>query len=372
MAKSATPVQDIFAFAKLGDVDLEPLTLPGRRRRVVPAEPKSAGRPKRQWGPELFGTGALPPTRDGDPLLWAVSDELRSLDPSGARTAFAIRESFDQAYDGQRTGRWDYSQLMKTEKTHIGTLIEIWLQREFLFDDGAELDYSIAGEDVDAKWSRNLYEWEIPLEMYSRGNKLALVVWANEYTVRWALGLIRITEDVLLPPGQQRDKKRRLNERGKDSIVWVHRDKPLIKNTLLHLPSDVIGRISKARSGESAVETLFREVQGELINRASVLTAGQQVDPQKRVRDARIALAPEGIVIFGHYRPHPSMAEALGLPSPTLGRFISARLARQQPGDEEPSTTIDGESWRLSRDDELVGAAPRLPSQGRKPTAKLG
>jgi len=366
VVKPAIPVQDVFAFDQLGDVDVEPLTLPRRRRRVVPAEPKKAGRPKRQSGPESFGTGALPPTRDADAPIWAVYDELRRLDPSGARTAYAIRESFDQAYDGQRTGRWDYSQLMKTEKTHIGTLIEIWLQREFLFDDGAELDYCIAGEDVDAKWSRNLYEWEIPLEMYSRGDKLAMVVWANEYTVRWALGLIRISEDVLLPPGQQRDKKRRLNERGKDRIVWVHRDKSLIKNTLLHLPSDLIDRISKARSGQAAVATLFREFQGELINRAAVLTAGQQVDAQKRVRDARIALAPEGIVIFGHYAPHPSMAEALGLPRPTLGRFVSARLARWQPGDDEPSITLEGESWRLSRDEELLGAAPALHAQGRK------
>ena len=48
--------------------------------------------------------------------------------------------------------------------------------------------------DVDCKWSLNLYDWEIPQEMYSRGDKIALVVWANEYTARWAAGLIRISE----------------------------------------------------------------------------------------------------------------------------------------------------------------------------------
>lgn len=69
------------------------------------------------------------------------------MDPSGARTGYAIREALDQIYDGQRTGRWDYTQLMKTEKTHVGTLVEIWLQREFGFDDGDELDYLIAGVD---------------------------------------------------------------------------------------------------------------------------------------------------------------------------------------------------------------------------------
>jgi hypothetical protein len=58
------------------------------------------------------------------------------------RFSIAIREAFDQVYDGQHTGRWDYTQLMKTEKTHIGTLVEMWLQREFAFDDGEELDYT--------------------------------------------------------------------------------------------------------------------------------------------------------------------------------------------------------------------------------------
>lgn len=118
-----------------------------------------------QDGPEPFGSGESPPAADSDPELWAVRERLLQLDPSGVRTAYALRESFDQIYDGQRTGRWDYTQLMKTEKTHLGTLVEIWLQRELVLDDGDELDYSIAGVDVDAKWSRNLYEWEFPLSL---------------------------------------------------------------------------------------------------------------------------------------------------------------------------------------------------------------
>jgi hypothetical protein len=308
-------------------------------------------------------TGAQPPSIDEDPQLWAVHAELMRLDVAGFRTGYAIREALDQIYDGQRTGRWDYTQLLKTEKTHVGTLVEIWLQREFGFADGDDLDYQIAGSDVDCKWSLNLYDWEIPQEMYNRGDRIALVVWANEYTARWASGLIRISESVLRPTGKQRDGKRRLNSYGRDRILWLHPGSDLVKNTLLHIDSTKLELIAYASKGQTAVNNLFRQLTGELVNRATVLTAAQQVDSAKRVRDARKHLRSEGIVIFGHYAPHPAMAEELGLPGPTLGRFVSARLAEWQPGDPEPHTEIAGKAWRIARHVDPVVEAPPLPVQ---------
>ncbi|MDX2970985.1 NaeI family type II restriction endonuclease [Kribbella solani] len=345
--------------------EVELTVMPLRRRRIVGQRAKTTGRPKLQSGPRPPSTNAQPPLRQEDPRLWAVRDALLQADPTGARTAVVLREAFDQAYDGQRTGRWDYTQLLKTEKTHLGTLVEIWLQREFKFSDGDELDYKIAAQDVDAKWSRDLYGWEIPPEMYSRGDKLAMVVWANEYSARWALGLIRISESVLVPEGKQRDRKRRLNEAGADSILWVHRGKPMIKNTLLHLPMHIVQEISDAPTGQKAVSILFARAQRQLITRAAVATAAQQVDSAKRVRDARTVLAPDGIVILGHYDPHPRIARDLGLPVPTLGRFVSARLVRCRPGDSESSALIAGERWRLARPDDPLEPAPQLPKQGQ-------
>ena len=108
---------------------------------------------------------------------------------------------------------------------------------------------------------------------------------------------------------------------------------------------------------------MFRELQGELINRAAVLTAAQQVDSAKRVRDARKHLQAEGIVIFGHYRPHPEMAATLGLPAPTLGRFVSARLCPWSGGDPEPYIELSDRRWRLARQADPVLPAPHLPKQ---------
>ena len=86
----------------------------------------------------------------------AVGAGIRALDPDGKRTAQVLRDTFDQLYDGQRTGRYRWDRLYKTEKTHCGTLVEINLQREFDFKDGPKLDYEIAGVDVDCKYSQNL------------------------------------------------------------------------------------------------------------------------------------------------------------------------------------------------------------------------
>jgi hypothetical protein len=338
-----------------------PKTLRLQRRRVIPRPPTRDGRPRADRGP-LRATTPHVPTQHDDPELWAVHDALKKMDPHGIRAGYALREALDQIYDGQRTGRWDYTQLSKTEKTHVGTLVEIWLQREFDFADGDELDFSIAGVDVDCKWSLNLYAWEIPLEMYSRGNKIALVLWANEYTARWACGLIRITEDVLRPLGKQRDQKRRLNDVGRERILWVVPGADLVKNTLLDIQDEAkLKLIVYAARGQTAVTNMFRELQGVLINRAAVLTAAQQVDSAKRVRDARKHLQAEGIVIFGHYRPHPTMAAALGLPVPTLGRFVSTRLALWGEHDQEPFVEIEGQRWRRARSHETDTRAPTLP-----------
>ncbi|GAA3947567.1 NaeI family type II restriction endonuclease [Actinoplanes auranticolor] len=349
--------------------DVPPTVLPRglrvQRGRVLPPRPTTAGRPRPATGPAAFRTDARPPTRDEDPPLWAVRNAIKAMDPDGVRTGYAIREALDQIYDGQRTGRWDYTQLLKTEKTHVGTLVEIWLQREFGFADGDDLDYMIAGVDVDCKWSLNLYEWEIPQEMYSRGDKIALVVWANDYTARWASGLIRISESVLRPPGRQRDGKRKLNDRGRDRILWIEPSANLVENTLLHVHDPAkLELIAYAAKGQTAITNLFRELTGQLVNRATVLTAAQQVDGAKRVRDARKHLRPDGVVIFGHYEPHPRMAADLGLPPPTLGRFVSARLSPWYEGDVESYTEIEGRRWRLARTDDPVVEAPVLPSQG--------
>ena len=121
-----------------------------------------------------------------------VAAALRGFDPDGSRTARVLRNTFDQLYDGKRTGRYRWDQLYKTEKTHCGTLVEINLQREFNFSDGQALDYGIGGADVDCKYSQRIGGWMIPPEARDH---LCLLVSAEDTPRRcgaWALFVLRL------------------------------------------------------------------------------------------------------------------------------------------------------------------------------------
>ena len=119
-----------------------------------------------------------------DEALTQVATALKRLDPNGALTAQVLRDTFDQIYDGQRTGRYSIERLAKTERTHIGTLVEINLQRRFKYADGNELDFSIAGHDVDAKYSMHFGGWMVPVEAQG---KLCMLLHADDYLAQWSL-----------------------------------------------------------------------------------------------------------------------------------------------------------------------------------------
>ena len=101
--------------------------------------------------------------------------------------------------DGQHTGRYRWEQLHKTEKTHAGTLVEIALARALRLADGTTLDYTIAGTDVDCKFSYRRGGWMIPPEA---DGKLLLLVQASDEDGTWSAGLLRATPENLSSRGQ--------------------------------------------------------------------------------------------------------------------------------------------------------------------------
>ena len=168
--------------AEPGGRDLrgEPEPIPGQL--VLPGMPS-----ERETGP---GQGVLPGLEDlsdpgtpDDPELAAVAAELTKLDPDGTRTAAAIRGALDMLLDGQHTGRYRWDQLHKTEKTHAGTLVEIALARALPLADGTALDYTIAGADVDCKFSYRRGGWMIPPEA---DGQLMLLVQASDEDGTWS------------------------------------------------------------------------------------------------------------------------------------------------------------------------------------------
>ena len=318
-------------------------------------------------------------TGDGD--LAAVAAELRALDGDGSRMAAAIRGALDMLLDGQHTGRYRWDQLHKTEKTHAGTLVEIALARALRLADGTTLDYTIAGAEVDCKFSHRLGGWMIPPEA---DGKLLLLVQASDEDGTWAAGLLRATAENLRPAGN-RDGKRALNDRGRTAVRWLHARAPLQENALIRLPERDVAAIFAQPSGQQRVNELFRRAQRMRVSRTVVATVAMQDDYMKRVRGgggARDQLRGEGIVIFGDYAGDQVLASALGLPRPGPGEFVSARLvprpdahradehrADEHRADEreagEHGTGVHGDyarSIRLAGADWLLASAADPPS----------
>nr|WP_232546360.1 NaeI family type II restriction endonuclease [Streptomyces antimycoticus] len=310
------------------------------------------------------------------------------------RFRWALRDSLDELLDGSRTGRWAYQHLTKTEKTYLGTAVEVNLTKEFDIDNGADLDWSIAGLDIDCKFSKDLGGWEIPMEMYlcaahgersGRADHVAVLTWMNDDTSQWAAGIVRITDERLRWKQERdahgnrvraynRDNKRKLDYGAKSEVHWLwgglQTDLPT--NLLLHLKRETRKRIltaklpGRASSGQQRVNQLFREVPDRLIGRQTVLTVAQQDDSPKRARDARIQLRRLGIVVLGHQGSHPHIARALELPVPIKGEWISTRLVPVCSDDARPKFSLDGQFWARAREDELhlePVPAPDLPDK---------
>lgn len=302
-----------------------------------------------------------------------VVNAILRLDATGERIGAVLRSTLDQLYDGQRTGRYRWEQLHKTEKTHCGTLVEINLHREFKFGDGIELDYEIAGIDVDCKYSQTLGGWMIPPEA---NGKLCLLVWAHDQQAEWDVGLVRANSNLLGKPN--RDGKRTLTPDGRLAIHWLYRPSqngatstltnlkhlPLPPNILLQLPKSTVEAIMSLPHGTKRLNELFRVAGGMRVGRGVVATVAQQDDFMKRVREnggARTALRPEGIIVLGQFGSHVAIAKSLGVPPPGAGESVSVRVCpASSPG--QGVALIENGYWRKANPVDAIVSAPKLPS----------
>ncbi len=300
-----------------------------------------------------------------DPELDAVATELYRLDGTGDRVAGVLRDTFDQLYDGQHTGRWNFLDLHKTEKTHMGTLVEINLHREFNFGDGEKTDYRIADVQVDCKYSMKPFGWMLPPEVI---DEIVLLVTANDESSTWQAGILRVTTETTRV-AQNRDAKTSLSKLGRQRIRWLWTDHPGLAPNLFHqLDAETRDAIFNARSrsgrhGQARVNELFRRVHGRIIRRAELATVARQDDFMKRARGnggARSALRPEGILVLGHQENDPLVAAALGLPVPRKGELVATRVIRAFSDRNDPVAEIGNECWAVARPGDELVAAPDI------------
>ncbi len=259
------------------------------------------------------------------PLLSSLADEIfrRAGGSRGFRQAIPglLREVIDDVIQTPRTGRLSYDELEKTEKTYIGTRVEIMLRSALDLPKG-KLDTVLLGTDVDIKHTMG-NNWMIPVEAIGYP---CILVAADENSGLCYFGLI-VARLEYLTAGTNRDSKRSISSAGFKNIFWLMLEEPYPQNFWSTIPSDTVERIFEGESGNDRVVRLFREVQRRPISREIVNATARQKDFTRRIRaDAghgtRDLLAREGILLLsGSYGK--DLITKFGLPKCGRSEFIS-------------------------------------------------
>lgn len=234
-----------------------------------------------------------------------------------------LRTCIDDVIMTPKTGRRAYEDLEKTEKTYIGTRVEIEL-RALLNLPRGRLDTRLLGQDVDIKHTMGS-NWMIPTEAVGHP---CLLVAADESRALCFLGLI-VAHRTHLTAGQNKDAKRSISAEGFAHILWLLREHPYPANFWRSIAPDAVARIFAQDTGNARMAALFREVQGVPITRDVVEAVARQKDFMRRIRadqgrGTRDLLAREGILLLsGQYDMQ--LIRALNLPRCGHSSFISYR-----------------------------------------------
>lgn len=253
-------------------------------------------------------------------LKRAIFKSARGVGNFDRQIPLLLRKAIDEVIDSPRTGRFTVDELEKTEKTYLGTKVEILLRNWLRFPKGEVLDLLIDGIEVDVKNTMG-DNWMIPIEAVGLP---CLLVKTDEKLARFSIGLI-VARPAYLRPGVNRDGKKGISSAGQQNIHWLLCDAQYPQNIWNNFSLEVRSQIMKPRSGTKRVDSLFRYVQEKPISRSHVLAVAPQKDAMKRLRKnggARDSLAKDGIALLsGNYDK--DLINALRLAPCEKDEFIS-------------------------------------------------
>jgi len=261
---------------------------------------------------------------DDNVLLAHLAECLRASvsDPDGiiGATAQLIRRAIDEVIDAPRTKRLVLSACEKTEKTYLGTKIEILFRDAIGQPKGASLDLELGGVDTDIKHSIGT-AWMIPKEAI---DKPCVLISEDENRARFNLGVI-VCRPENLTKGINQDKKLQISAYGREKALWLARDTPYPRNIWQGFDPVLLALINSHRGGANRIAELFRNLQNTPIPRSAIAAIAAQLDPLKRVRangGARDILRIEGVaILWGSYDR--SLIADLGLPPILSDEFVS-------------------------------------------------
>jgi hypothetical protein len=231
-----------------------------------------------------------------------------------------LRKSIDEVIDSARTDRVTLDETEKTEKTYLGTKVEILLRNFLGLPRGKLLDLSVDGVEVDIKNTMH-GNWMIPSEAIGHP---CILVKIDEESALFSFGLF-VARREALSSGTNKDGKSSISKVGRDRIHWMVKDGAYPKNFWQDLDPKIRRAITSPESGIKRVDALFRLVRATPISRTTVLAAARQKDAMKRLRKnggARDLLARDGIALLSGHFDSP-LIKTLGLPKCGKDEFIS-------------------------------------------------
>jgi len=232
-----------------------------------------------------------------------------------------LRTAIDEVIDMPRTGRYCVGQLEKTEKTYIGTKVEIVLRSELGLAKGKKLDTQLDGREMDIKNTTGK-DWMIPREAV---NEVCLLVLTSDEKGIFSVGLMECRKEHLRGSSNQ-DGKTNISAAGKKNILWLVQGGAMPENVFLNMTEETRQRIFSAGGGTRKLAELFRIKQGVVIQRSLVESLAQQKDYMKRVRrngGAQDILDAEDLeILWGGRKEDRQLAEKAGYPHLTKDEFI--------------------------------------------------
>ncbi len=272
----------------------------------------------------IMSHAPLGPTHPDYTLLAAIEHAV--VTAAGGIDAFTemvtalFRQAFDEVIDAPRTNRFTLAEIEKTEKTYIGTKVEILLRNFLRMPKGTILDLSVNGVEVDIKMT-TARDWMIPRESIGRP---AILMKADESSALCDVGLVVCRPDYLRTSNNQ-DKKGQIAAAQYVNIWWILRRQPYPKNFWEVLPLAERKAIMEAGTGKWRLAALFEQIQGQPISRSQVEAIGQQDDYMKRLRKnggARDILGPKQIAILWGSKDR-DLIERFGIGPVTSKEFVS-------------------------------------------------
>lgn len=256
------------------------------------------------------------------PLVEAILDRAGGFRELARDLPRIFRNAVDEVIDAPRTGRFTLSETEKTEKTYLGTKIEMLVRTHLGFPAGRTLDLSIGGVEMDIK-NTTAQNWTLPPEAVGHP---CLLNRLNERSAKCDVGAVIVKEEYL-NPGRNRDAKGTLSSFGRQQIWWILRDHSYPSNFWEVLSLKDRQEIVEAGGGTQRLAALFEKIQRKPISRVQVQALAQQHDYMKRIRrngGARDILAPKGIALLWG-QGDKALIRELGLGPVGSDEFISYR-----------------------------------------------